>query len=102
MVDRQYVACQFGSSLGKAFTYHNDREPVAVGDRVIVGTKRGPATVTVVGIVKDAPEFETKPIVGKERPIIMPIDLGGKVSNIVNGRCMECGKKYAECDCLPF
>jgi hypothetical protein len=64
---RQYISCQFAGSK-RHYTYHNDRAPVEVGDRVVVSTDRGPATVTVVDIWPDQPNFATKPIVGKESP----------------------------------
>jgi hypothetical protein len=64
----QYIACKFRASDARAYTYHNDGDPVAVGDFVKVpdalngddGWKR----VEVVEIVDAAPSFPTKPILG--------------------------------------
>jgi hypothetical protein len=66
---RQYLACSFRPGATTRYTYHNDRDPVAVGDRVVVSGRAGPATVIVAEILDAAPAFETKPIVGLERPI---------------------------------
>lgn len=44
---RQYVACEFAEG-GRRYAYHNDGEPFSVGDRVVVDSKNGEATVTVV------------------------------------------------------
>jgi hypothetical protein len=61
----QYVACRFAES-GRTYTYHNDGEPVAVGDKVKVLTQReGQKTVTVAEILTAKPKFDTKPVLGK-------------------------------------
>lgn len=70
--NRQFVAVQFNPWDRRSYTYHNDGEPVAIGDRVVVSTDRGPSAVTVVSLPTEAPTFATKPIVGKERPINEP------------------------------
>lgn len=62
---RQYVSVKFNPWDHRDYTYHNTGEPVAVGDRVIVETNRGDATVDVVAIKPDKPPFQTKPIKGK-------------------------------------
>lgn len=41
MPDRQYVACKFRSEDARSYTYHNDGEPVAVGDLVKVADRSG-------------------------------------------------------------
>jgi hypothetical protein len=67
MPDRQYVAAEFNKG-GRTYTYHNDGEPVAIGDRVDVLTPRGEQTVTVIRTFDGPrPPFETRPIIGKER-----------------------------------
>jgi hypothetical protein len=66
MPERQFIAVQFKVGPGRAYTYHNDGEPVAIGDIVRVTTRTGAEqSATVVGLEDDAPPFETKPIVGK-------------------------------------
>lgn len=65
MDNRQFIACAFRKGDTRTYTYHNDREPVAVGDAVIVTTARGPSKVFVSAIIAEPPKFETKPIVGK-------------------------------------
>lgn len=60
----QFVAIQFKAGEGRTYTYHNDGDPVAIGDRVIIPTNHGQATVTVVGLPEEAPSFPTKSIVG--------------------------------------
>lgn len=61
----QYVQCQFNPWDRRAYTYQNDGEPVAVGDKVVVENSRGDMTVTVVGICDKAPAFQCKPILRK-------------------------------------
>ena len=57
---RQLIALEFNEG-GKRYTYHNDGEPVSVGDAVRLGTGRG----TVVAVDVEAPKSgETKPIDG--------------------------------------
>ncbi|HEV2079423.1 MAG TPA: hypothetical protein VGR19_05950 [Allosphingosinicella sp.] len=65
---RQFVSVRFHPADRRTYTYHNDGEPVQEGDRVVVSTAKGPAVVEVMGVFADDPPFETKPIVGKERP----------------------------------
>jgi hypothetical protein len=59
---RQYVSVRFRPWDRRSYTYHNDGEPVTVGDHVIVSTGRGTEKVEVVGITADKPDFDTKPI----------------------------------------
>lgn len=67
---RQYVACKFRSEDTRSYTYHNDGEPVAVGDLVKVADARsdGWKRVEVVSVSDQAPTFATKPILGKLEP----------------------------------
>lgn len=63
----QYLACKFSPVDGCAYTYHNDGEPLAVGDMAKVASSRDPSAwkrVRVEAIV-DKPGVETKPILGK-------------------------------------
>jgi hypothetical protein len=67
-VTRQLIAVEF-SPGGRMYTYHNDGEPLANGEDVVVLTPRGPKTVRVVSIHPAPPKVETKPIVGRaDRP----------------------------------
>jgi hypothetical protein len=61
---RQFIACRFNPWDRRTYTYHNDGEPVAVGDSVVVETWRGNATVEVMECDVLPPAFETKAIVG--------------------------------------
>lgn len=73
---RQFVACAFRPGDTRSYTYHFDHEPLVKGDRVVVSGKRGPSIVTVVDVGAHLePSFETRPIVGKERPITTPDSL---------------------------
>jgi len=67
MSKRQYVACRFRPTDRRAFTYHNDGEPVSVGDVVKVPDRSGDGwqRVTVSAIMDAKPDFETKGIIGK-------------------------------------
>jgi ABC-type Fe3+/spermidine/putrescine transport system ATPase subunit len=63
---RQFIAVRFKAGIGRAYTYHNDGEPVAVGDRVLIEKRGGgEQSATVAEIHEDEPPFETKPIIGK-------------------------------------
>jgi len=67
---RQYVAVRFTPNARRTYTYHNDGEPVAIGDRVRIDGPEGFQTVEVVAL-PDRPNFATKPISDKapeERP----------------------------------
>lgn len=60
----QYVQVEFTPG-GRPYTYKNDGDPVAMGDRVKVQTaKEGEKTVSVVGIVAEKPKFECRPVLG--------------------------------------
>lgn len=77
--ERQFVACKFRSSDTRTYTYHNDGEPVAVGDVVKVADRDHPDSwkrVEVAAIVDHAPSFPTKPILGKVEPEAPALDLG--------------------------
>lgn len=68
MSKRQYVSVRYKSSGTRAYTFHNDGEPLAIGDKVKVPDARGgtePVTVEVVDIWDRVPEFKTKGIIGK-------------------------------------
>lgn len=67
---RQFVACAFREGQTRTYTYHNDGEPVAPGDRVQIMSRDGlgKQTVFVVTLLDDAPSFPTKPILGKAPP----------------------------------
>lgn len=71
MSNRQYVACKFRPEDGRSYTYHNDGDPVVIGDEVKVADNRsdGWKRVTVVALVDEAPPFATKPILGKVEPV---------------------------------
>ena len=59
---RQYVGCTFKGG-GRIYTYHNDGDPVAVGQEVKVESREGGwQRVTVVSVSEQAPSFATKPI----------------------------------------
>lgn len=62
---RQYVAIEFHPADRRSYTYHNDGDPVSIGDRVVVETKKGTQKVTVVGLPTAKPAFETKAILGR-------------------------------------
>jgi hypothetical protein len=64
MADRQYVSVRFNEWDQRRYTYHNDGEPVKVGDTVIVETRDGLKEVYVLGVTDVAPAFETKGLVG--------------------------------------
>lgn len=63
---RQFVRCVFRETDLRSFTYHNDAEPVAVGDVVRVPNKDGIGwkKVFVVGLTDEKPSFPTKSIIG--------------------------------------
>lgn len=59
---RQFIACEFTEG-GRPYTFHNESGiALKAGDKVIAETARGEATVTVVGLVIEAPPYETRPI----------------------------------------
>lgn len=66
----QYLTAKFSEADKRAYTYHNDGDPVAVGDRVLVpGRGDKPRTVIVaeIGVPKPS-DFETKAILGLAPP----------------------------------
>lgn len=67
---RQFVACRFRPEDTRTYTYHNDGEPLAVGDMVKVADARadGWKRVEVVHVTDEEPPFPTKPILGKIEP----------------------------------
>ena len=66
-MERQFIACRFRPTDSRTYTYHNDGDPVEVGDDVEVETKQGVKTVSVAEIV-DEPSFPTKAILRKLEP----------------------------------
>ena len=66
-MERQFIACRFRPTDKRTYTYHNDGDPVEVGEDVEVETKQGPKVINVAEIV-DKPAFETKAILGKVEP----------------------------------
>lgn len=62
---RQYVMVKFRPTDTRTYTYHNDEEPVSIGDKVQVDSRDGLVAVEVVDLADDPPPFATKPI----RPI---------------------------------
>lgn len=69
-MSRQFVACKFRIADTRTFTYHNDGEPVAEGDHVLVPDRNGDGRkkVFVVSVSDEAPPFPTKPVLGKYEP----------------------------------
>lgn len=61
----QYVAVQFKPWDQRSYTYRNDGDPVAIGDKVLVATSKGEQTVDVVSLPTEQPPFATKAIIGK-------------------------------------
>lgn len=61
----QFLKCQFNPWDRRSYTYQNDSDALAVGDRVIVMTDRGETEVTVVEICAEKPDFQCKPIIRK-------------------------------------
>ncbi len=66
----QYVAVKFQPWDQRTYTYHNDAEPVSVGDQVKVPDNRGDGwkRVEVVAVSDEQPPFATKPILGRIEP----------------------------------
>lgn len=62
---RQFVSVQFQPGDSRSYTYHHDGDPLSEGDRVVVETKKGRSTVTVLSVGADEPHFPTKPIIGR-------------------------------------
>lgn len=61
---RQLIVVEFTPG-GRAYTYHNDLEPVRLGDSVVVQSRGGPKVVEVVSVNPAQPNVPTKPIIGK-------------------------------------
>jgi hypothetical protein len=66
----QYLTAKFSPEDTRTYTYHNDGEPVAPGDQVLVpGKGDKPRTVTVAEVGVPKPDgFETKAILGLAPP----------------------------------
>jgi hypothetical protein len=69
-MSRQFIECRFRANDGRSYAYHNDGEPVAVGDFVEVEVRGGKAfqRIEVIALLDRAPPFVTKPIKGKAEP----------------------------------
>ncbi len=63
MAERQYVAVKFNEWDRRTYTYHNDADLIAVGDRIEVPTPKGNQIVVVDHLPEDKPIFATKAIV---------------------------------------
>ena len=58
----QYVQVKFQKTDVRSYTYHNDGDPVIVGDYVHVLGRDELKTVEVIGVSDIKPPFETKPL----------------------------------------
>lgn len=58
----QFVQVKFSPESGTAYTYHNDGEPVAVGDNVQVERHGKWLTLPVYAVTDVEPTFVTRPI----------------------------------------
>jgi hypothetical protein len=64
LMSRQFVGVEFKAG-GRPYSFHNDGDPLRVGDLVRVLVRGGrEITATVAIIDDDEPPFETKPIIG--------------------------------------
>ena len=63
----QYVAVKFSPVDSRSYTYHNDGEPLAVGDMAKVPARGDPSAWrrAKVEAIVDKPDFDTKAILGK-------------------------------------
>lgn len=64
MAERQYIACAFWEKATRTYTYHNEGEPVAVGDEVRVEVPEGGWKRVIARSIVGKPDFPTKPILG--------------------------------------
>lgn len=71
---RQWVAIKFRDTDAKSFTYHNDGDPVKVGDLIKVPDRSGDGwkRVRVCDLPFDPPKFATKEILGLWEPVTPP------------------------------
>lgn len=67
---RQFIACTFREGQTRTYTYHNDGEPVAEGDRVEIESRDGlgKQVIFVASVLPGPPDFATKGIIGKAQP----------------------------------
>lgn len=73
-MSRQYVAARFKHSA-RAYTFHNDGDPLQPGDFVEAMSRGSIKIVEVVEVVDEMPEFPTNAIMGKvDRPESWPIE----------------------------
>lgn len=66
---RQHIAVKFNDTSERTYTFHNDGDHVAAGDRVLIPSGKGTKAVLVHSVRvpgdNDPPlEFETKGILG--------------------------------------
>lgn len=68
--NRQYVAVKFRKGDSRSYTYHNDGNPVRIGDEVKVPDRELDSwkRVEVVDLPAEKPQFETKAILGLAPP----------------------------------
>lgn len=72
--ERQFVACTFRKGDAKTYTYHNDGEPLQVGDEVEIDGRYGKRQRVYIAAIDVAkPSFDTKPILGKAPPKELPL-----------------------------
>jgi hypothetical protein len=71
----QFVATRFRPNERRLYTFHNDGEPVALGDFVEVELRDGSKKIVEVASLIDAkPSFPTAPVLSKaERPESWPV-----------------------------
>lgn len=76
-MNKQYVACKFRAEDKRTYTYVNEGEPVAPGDKVRISDRSGDGwqAVIVAAIVEEKPPFECKPILGKIEPKQAMLDI---------------------------
>lgn len=67
---RQFIACKYRPTDKRFYSFHNDGEPVAVGDHVKIANRSGKGwmSVEVAEILSGAPDHETKAILGIAEP----------------------------------
>lgn len=98
-MSRQFIAVTFRPGDRQTYTYHNDGEPVAVGDRVRVPDRSGDGwqAVTVASIDVPAPtKFETKAILGlvevPAEPVVIHRQAQGQAAEALTGDLFGKGK----------
>ncbi len=65
----QFVAVKFSANDKRVYTYRNDGEPVAIGDKVDILSRTGTKmSVEVVSTTDEEPSYACKPILGPTMP----------------------------------